>query len=560
MDKKIKAEQIRIFLMLSVLLSCMLVFAVVQPYGDGPDEINRFKIVEYIYEHGALPVGDAPEVLIDGYGGSYAFQPILTYMIDGYLLRALRVFEPSLEMRVFLSRLVNVFFGCIMVFYVKKLSDLLFCNKKTSWAFTLAIVFLPQNLFIHTYVNTDSMGLLSIVIVLHALVLGMKDDFSRRTCIELAVGVIACALSYYNCYGIIVCAVLFFILYFHKKFRTAAASGVQVNVSAGRPASSHSNGMAGKHAPSHSNGMATSSAIPTYDLHALVKKGLFISAIVLLAIGWWFIRNAVLYDGDFLGMEARNICAAETGLEAYNPYTRDTYERLGIPLVDMIFGTDYFTLVWKSFIAMFGPMLIPTHHYIYMSFKNLFFIAVAGLLLIPFQALIRNYVSVWSRSASGSATASAVGSTSAKEPVPGTAAGSAEEPVPGTASVSVKSSVLTWASRPQKWLVHMTMLLGIIIPVILALYYSYTFDFQPQGRYYLPIVVPFMYFLAIGIENLIGLIGVLVSAILKKRSVSLLLSSVLYHLLYAFLTLCLLYATFVSMLGYYRANGIMLFS
>ena len=42
----------------------------------------------------------------------------------------------------------------------------------------------------------------------------------------------------------------------------------------------------------------------------------------------------------------------------------------------MIFGTDYFTLVWKSFIAMFGPMLIPTHHYIYMAFRDLFFVAV----------------------------------------------------------------------------------------------------------------------------------------------------------------------------------------
>ena len=105
MNKKLQTEQLRIFLLLGTLLSCMLTFSIIQPFGDGPDEINRFKIVEYIYQHGTLPNGADPEVLIDGYGGSYAFQPMLTYMIDGYLLRCFAALEPTLEMRVFLSRL-----------------------------------------------------------------------------------------------------------------------------------------------------------------------------------------------------------------------------------------------------------------------------------------------------------------------------------------------------------------------------------------------------------------------------------------------------------------------
>ena len=200
MKKRLSAEHFRILLMLLTLFICMMTFASVQPFGDGPDEINRFKLVEYIYNHGTLPAGDDPEVLIDGYGGSYAFQPMLTYIIDGYLLRALRVLEPSLEMRVFISRLVNVFIGLMTAVYVKKLSDYLFENKKTAWAFTLAVIFLPQNVFIHTYVNTDSMGLLSIAIVLYAMVKGMRDDFAKSSCITLAVGIILCALSYYTCY------------------------------------------------------------------------------------------------------------------------------------------------------------------------------------------------------------------------------------------------------------------------------------------------------------------------------------------------------------------------
>lgn len=465
MKNKFSIEQGRIGVFLLLILACMLTFTLVQPFGDGPDEINRFKVVEYIYENGTLPRGDAPEVILDGYGGSYAFQPMLTYIIDGYLLRCFSALNPSLEMRVLVSRLINVFLGCITALYVKKISDMLFSNKKTAWMFTLAVVFLPQNLFIHTYVNTDSMGLLSIALIVYALLCGLRDDFSNQTCIRLAIGVILCALSYYNCYGIILCAVLFFTFYFFKGLRSTGKADSRTDTS-------------------------------LYDYRSCLKKGVFISVIVLVSIAWWFIRNAILYDGDFLALNARSLCAAQTGLEAYNPYTRDTYQRLGIPLMQMVFETDYFTLVWKSFIAMFGPMQIPTHHYIYMAFRDLFFAAVIGL-LIP-----------------------------------------------------MKTSLLTWAKRSQKWLLHVTMLVAMIIPVILALYYSYTFDFQPQGRYYLPMVIPFMYFLTLGMEKLICLLSFLAGKIHIKAAAWT--GTILYHLLYAFLTASLLYSTFISMLGYYR--------
>ena len=419
MTKKLHSESFRVLCLILVLVACMMTFATIQPFGDGPDEINRFKIVEYIYKHGTLPVGDDPEVLLDGFGASYAFQPMLTYMIDGYLLRAVSVFEPSLEMRVFISRLVDVFMGVITALYVKKLGDLLFENKKTVWIFTLAVAFLPQNMFVHTYVNTDSMGLLSIAIVLHASIRGMKEEFSKKSCVELAIGIILCALSYYNCYGIVLCAILLFAAYFVKM---------------------------------KSNKIS-------YDYQNLLKKGILISVIVLLGISWWFIRNGILYNGDILALEARQICAAQTCTEPFNPYTRDTYQRLGIPLIEMVFGTDYFTLVWKSFIAMFGPMCIPTHHYIYWAFAGAFFLCVIGL-LIP-----------------------------------------------------KKAQVLIWMNRYQKICVNVIMVIGIVIPVILALYYSYTYDFQPQGRYYLPMVIPFMYFLTIGFEKLVTLL----SDIVEKR-------------------------------------------
>ena len=55
----------------------------------------------------------------------------------------------------------------------------------------------------------------------------------------------------------------------------------------------------------------------------------------------------------------------------------------------------------------------------------------------------------------------------------------------------------------NKGLLEIIFGINIIIPIILSIYYSYCSDFQPQGRYIMPIVMPFMYFVVSGLENII---------------------------------------------------------
>ena len=47
------------------------------------------------------------------------------------------------------------------------------------------------------------------------------------------------------------------------------------------------------------------------------------------------------------------------------------------------------------------------------------------------------------------------------------------------------------------------MVLTMIIPVALSIYYSYTSDFQPQGRYIMSLLIPLMLFTTIGIETIL---------------------------------------------------------
>ena len=67
--------------------------------------------------------------------------------------------------------------------------------------------------------------------------------------------------------------------------------------------------------------------------------------------------------------------------------------------------------------------------------------------------------------------------------------------------------VKTFAIRVKKqWSVkgifNWCMLVAMIIPNILNAYYSYASDYQPQGRYSLPMIVPLTYFMVMGYGNL----------------------------------------------------------
>ena len=136
-----KNELFHEILFLSLAFLCMMIFVFLQPFGEGPDEINRFRVVRFIYENRYLPRGDDPAVLIPGYGGSYAFQPMLTYILEGYLLRTVNLFTDRFDVLLIAARLVNVFFGMAAAVLTRRLSRLLFTETMTQWLFSCLVVF-----------------------------------------------------------------------------------------------------------------------------------------------------------------------------------------------------------------------------------------------------------------------------------------------------------------------------------------------------------------------------------------------------------------------------------
>lgn len=398
-------NQIITFLYYFLFLTLAGSMILVQPLGEGPDETLRYLVAQFIAKHGTIPSGYNPEILISGYGGSYAFQPILSYIIMGFFMRFLSIFHASASILLISARCINLFFGLLMAWFVRRISLLIFQNADASWLFCFLITYLPENIFMHTYVNTDSMALLSISIIIYSWIRLLFSSPTYKQYFLLAIGLILCAMSYYNAYEYALVTIILFPFLFYKNKR--------------------------------------------FDWKSFFKYGLFVLVIVLLGTLWWFIRSYILYDGDILGLQARTAYAAATSDALHNPYTKSTFYNSGYSLYQMLFQSDFSIRIFNSFLAMFGPASISSSIWLYRFYK----------ILLPFGILFsllffKNHKKIY---------------------------------------------YFRFLSNRRRHLFEFSLGFSAIIAFALGIYYSYALDYQPQGRYFLPLLIPLMYFVSVGV-------------------------------------------------------------
>lgn len=452
------------FFYYAFLTAGMLFFVFLQPLGEPPDESGHYKVVQYICLHGRLPHGADPEIQLFGYGGSYAFQPILTYIVQGFLLRFLFSFCRDGYLLLTAARLVNVACGLVMAVYVRKTARLLFAARPAQWLFAVLVMFLPQSLFLHTYVNMDSLAMLSTAILLYAWLRGFASRWDRGSCLTLAVGLSLCALSYYNAYGFLLCSIPIAVYPF-----------LDFNNS-------------------------------RFLWRDFGKRALAVSALVLLLAGWWFLRSAILYDGDFLGLAAREAAAQQVPPEQISPLIVGPYRDKGASLWDMLAHSDFLTLLGNSTIATFGPMSIVTFPHIYRIIKCLALLGVLGCLLpralsggLPQRAAARTDAGHADQKVSTAPSDMPDESAAAPSGIQNACAGSG---APDARPLPLQD----WEKRDRRFFSGI-LLLAIAIPVALGVAYSYYSDYQPQGRYIMPMLLPLAYFLTLGLQNLLGLLA-----------------------------------------------------
>ena len=251
-------------------------------------------------------------------------------------------------------------------------------------------------------------------IICYAWICGLQDGWNLKNTILLSSGIIVVALSYYNGYGWILCSIaVFFLSYILKT-------------------------------PYNTN------------YRSMWKWCSLIVLLVLLFVAYFFIRNAVLHNGDFLGLKTIETSSQLNAEDFLKPSNRQTPKNLGMNMWDMLFTTHYGPYNWlnwtfRSFIGTFGYMefYIPT--WIYKFFLSVFL--AGGVCFI----------------------------------------GSAVEK-------AIYRKRFSKENKKAYWLLCIALIIALIVPVLLSLYYSYATDYQPQGRYIYTMVIALMVLIGMGFE------------------------------------------------------------
>lgn len=430
-----RKEKIVEILFLTGVFVFLLFWAVVQPFNASPDEAMKYQIVEYIMKYGTLPHGGDPEIRHELWGISYAFNPILPYIAGAVFGKAALIFTSAEMAPVIAARIVNVLFGTATAALTIKTGKKLF-QKESSKVFVVLVCFLPGAVFINSYINTDSIALFSTAWIVWCWVKALKNGWGKGVCIELALALSVCALSYYNAYGFILCSVFFFagsIMFCEDK---------------------------------------------SWNYKKMFSLGFLIIVVVVICAGWWFVRNGILYHGDVLGMRTSSEYAQLYAREDLKPSNRITPQSQGMSIWEMLFWIpgewkfNWLVTVAVSFIGTFGFLDIFMPKAWSLVYVVVFAAGIAGVF---FQIRRQFFVTGLQKSVRH-----------------------AKDNAGDTVYITIRKNK-RW---DMKSYFHLCLLAAMVIPFILLVKYAYSSDFQAQGRYLMPMLIPFMYFITLGYTNI----------------------------------------------------------
>ena len=312
-----------------------------------PDEDMRYLVIKYIYNYGKLPLPNDPEVVDANWGASYAYFPLLLNpIICALLMRIIGIFSIGEKGLLMIARFVSVLCGTGFVFCLIKISNRLFENKKTRYFAIILGAFIPQLIYLSSYVNNDSIALLSTGIIAYCWVWAMQDGWNIKNSLLLSLGIIICALAYYNAYAWILMTMFFFILsYIYKNDKKTV-----------------------------------------FDYKNFLKYGFMIAGVVLIGISFFFIRSYIVNNGDLLGSKAFSKASEENAIEPLKPSKRlkgnnneqTCTEMLFAP---MILGNNWIRETFYSFVCVLGSMSFHLDRGYYVFHMLLFIVGL--LVMIP---------------------------------------------------------------------------------------------------------------------------------------------------------------------------------
>ncbi len=295
-----------------------------------PDEGMRIELLEWIVDHGCLPLGTEPELADTVWGFSYGitvYGSTLAAFPLAWLLSACGLGTTGI---VLAARLTDVAFAVAALALLFRISDRLLSHASARFLFVLLLGLLPQFGFIASYFNCEAMGLFCVALSTLMLVRGAERGWRwcDAICLGIALGVTG--LSYYFAYGIYPVSVLVYYVTCVRARRDA-----------------------GTFSP----------------LRDLLLKPLAIVGVAFALCGWFFIRNLILH-GDFFGNAFILEMSEEHAVDRLKPSNRMLAKDLGVSPLGMLLGEGgdeslpWVALPWVqtsawSTVGVFGWMAFP---------------------------------------------------------------------------------------------------------------------------------------------------------------------------------------------------------
>lgn len=352
----------------------------------GPDEMMRYDIPRFIYQTGTLPYGWEESIRNPYWGVSYGFSISLPYLISAVFMKVTSLFTTDETMLLIAARFTSVLSMTAVGYYAIKISKE-FRLKQERWIFICLLTLTPQSVFLASYVNLDSFSLLTALMITYSWIRCIKNDWDIMACVYLGVSTGLCFLSYKFAYGFILSSVVLYCAWYITQRQAVRFKRFIVN-------------------------------------------GTLIIAVAFLISGWCFIRNAIIYDGDFLALHASRPYAELYAVAEQKPSLKGTFQNQGYSVLYMLKETQWIESTLKSAVSMLGYMSISASNWVYMMYEFLCVGGLVGVMLKTTEMLRRRFLK----------------------------------------------------HRNELYIV-VSMAVAGAVTIAISVYYSWASDYQPQGRY-----------------------------------------------------------------------------
>lgn len=389
-------------LLVAACFCACLAGALLLPVDECPDEGGRLLLTQWIVAHGTLPTGDETEVMIPGWGFSYALRPYLTAIVGALWVKLAALFTDSGRVLLAAARMCSVLAHTLSCVYCLRLGRRLLKKRGSALLFAAFVCFLPQALFLGMYQNNDALSMCAVCMSLYYFAEGFDLGWPVRSCAGLAVAMSLGLLSYYSAYAWLLCVALACVLSVLTDARSEGKGRL------------------------------------------IARRAALIALICLALAGWFFIRNAALHDGDFLGIASEQRSRERLAQAGYTMHEYKSFRDRGETVFDLLAyrSGQWITLTLRSFICVMGYMTYPLTLWGYIAYCAVFALAV-GLF------------------------------------------------VPASRDLDRRGRLLFG-----------TMLLATVVTVALSFWQSYARDYEPQGRYVITAAVLLGAMLAWGVDRL----------------------------------------------------------